>query len=92
LTLVLEPFEWDEANIAHLARHGITPQEAEEVLSNHPLFVRVDLRGDELRRCEFGATRSGRILVVITTARAYKIRVITSWPADRALRAVWASR
>jgi len=24
--------DWDDANVEHIARHGITPEEAEEVL------------------------------------------------------------
>lgn len=29
-------FDWDQDNIAHIARHDITPQEAEQVLRNYP--------------------------------------------------------
>jgi len=30
-------FDWDEANQRHLARHNVTPQEAEEVVLGDPL-------------------------------------------------------
>ena len=30
-------FDWDEANIAHLFRHTVTPQEAEQVVLNDPV-------------------------------------------------------
>ena len=33
-------FEWDEANIEHLARHQVIPAEAEEVFAV-TLFIRV---------------------------------------------------
>ena len=29
-------FDWDEDNIAHIASHGVTPEEAEQVLRNDP--------------------------------------------------------
>lgn len=28
--------EWDEANIAHIARHNISPEELEEAVFDHP--------------------------------------------------------
>jgi len=30
-------FDWDEANIAHLARHTVTPEEAEQVMLSDPV-------------------------------------------------------
>lgn len=27
-------FDWDEANVAHIARHGVRPWEAEEALTD----------------------------------------------------------
>jgi hypothetical protein len=30
-------FDWDEANMRHIARHGVTPEEAEEAVTNDPL-------------------------------------------------------
>ena len=28
-------FEWNESNTDHIARHGVTPVEAEEVIARH---------------------------------------------------------
>jgi uncharacterized DUF497 family protein len=86
---VIEPFEWDEANIGHIAKHGITPQDAEEVVRNQPLTLCVSLRFGELRRNELGATAAGRVLIVVTVARGYRIRVVTAWPADKGMRHLW---
>ncbi len=61
-------FDWDDGNTAHLARHGVTREEAEEVIANQPYFLSVELRDGELRRREVGETRSGRILIVISVA------------------------
>jgi len=27
-------FDWDEANVEHIARHNVTPQEIEQVFAN----------------------------------------------------------
>ena len=32
-------FDWDDANRNHLARHDVTPQEAEEVVLGDPLDI-----------------------------------------------------
>jgi len=29
-------FDWDDANRGHIAAHGITPEEAEQVVQNIP--------------------------------------------------------
>jgi len=37
-------FDWDGANIAHIARHAVTPAEAEEVVSGASLPLETDER------------------------------------------------
>ena len=32
-------FDWDESNINHIALHGVTPEEAEQVLQNDPFIL-----------------------------------------------------
>ena len=29
-------FDWDDPNIEHIARHGVTPSEVEQVFAKHP--------------------------------------------------------
>jgi hypothetical protein len=36
-------FDWDEANIGHLARHNVLPEEAEQVVLNHPIDLGVEI-------------------------------------------------
>jgi uncharacterized DUF497 family protein len=73
-------FEWDEGNILHLAlRHGIEPEEAEEVFAIRPL-IRKTKRG---HYAAFGPSRSGRLLVIVFEKGAKGvIRVITGWDMD----------
>jgi hypothetical protein len=42
-------FDWDDANILHLARHDITPEEAERVIKNHPVDLIVQHVNGEWR-------------------------------------------
>ena len=74
-------FDWDSANTNHIARHGVTPEEAEQVVLNEPLDIEVVLRNGEQRIVQVGETDAGRILVVVTTMRAKRIRVVTAYPA-----------
>jgi len=76
-------FEWDEANIEHVARHGVSAAEAEYVLTHSTLDLGYqDWHGEE-RYGEIGATPNGRILVVWTTWRGDRIRVVTAFDAPR---------
>lgn len=70
-------FDWDEANIGHIARHGITPDEAEEVILNDPLDLGMQIIEGEDRYLNLGSTRGGRVLLVVTTWREDRVRVIT---------------
>jgi len=58
-------FDWDDANQNHLARHKVTPQEAEEVVLGDPLDIELQTAegsGGEERILHVGETRKGRIL------------------------------
>jgi predicted DNA binding CopG/RHH family protein/uncharacterized DUF497 family protein len=51
--------DWDKANIAHIARHGVKPEEVEQAYANAPLVVlaRIERGGEERVLC---AGRTGR--------------------------------
>lgn len=82
-------FDWDEHNRDHIAAHGITPSEAEEVIVNSPVDLEMQLRNGEERYLQIGETDSGRILLVVSTWRSEKIRVITAFPASSKLKAFY---
>jgi hypothetical protein len=73
-------FDWDEANIAHIARHGVKPHEAEEVILNEPIDLAYVVRNGEERIEQIGETLAGRILTVVSMFRTGKIRVVTARP------------
>lgn len=52
---------WDEWNIAHIARHNVTPEEVEQVCHIDPVVQ----RGKKGRLLIFGPTKKGRMLTVI---------------------------
>lgn len=82
-------FDWDEANIAHIARHGVTQEEAEEVIENDPLELKPQLIEGEERFPNIGLTDTGRWLVVVLTERGTKARVVTAFEADKDLIALY---
>lgn len=84
-------FEWDEQNVRHLTPHQIAPVEAEQVILNRPIDLESHLRNEEHRLVQIGETDAGRVLIVITTMRDNKIRVITAWPANRNYRRYFLS-
>jgi uncharacterized DUF497 family protein len=84
-------FDWDEENIRHLARHQISPAEAEELIGNRPLDLNSELRNGEERVMQIGETDAGRVLIVITTMQGKKVRVVTSWPANKNYRRYFLS-
>ena len=77
-------FEWDESNIGHIALHGVSPAEAEYVLLHATIDVEYQDWHDEERYAEVGATAEGRILLVWTTWRGDRIRVVTAFDAPKA--------
>ena len=41
-------FDWDEANIGHVARHSVLPEEAEQVILNDPVDLGLEIvEGEE---------------------------------------------
>jgi|ERR1017187_9416055 uncharacterized DUF497 family protein len=79
-------FDWDAENIGHFAKHQISPSEAEQVILNRPVDLEVEFREGEERAPQVGETDAGRILIVVSTMRGKKIRVVTAWPAKERLR------
>lgn len=73
-------FEWDDANIAHIARHNVGPEEAEQVFFDTDNALDEDIKHStvEKRFIIIGKTEKGRLLYQVFTRRGDKIRVISS--------------
>lgn len=85
-------FDWDDANVSHLARHRVRPAEAEQVFRGSPLPLGSEDYAGEERHIELGETASGRLLAVVWTWRRGRIRVVTAFSPNRNLKALWKAR
>ena len=75
-----ELFDWDDANIRHIAAHDLTPEEAEEVILGDPLEIGFDesILGED-RWSYIGATAQGRVFQVVITLCGERVRVVTAF-------------
>jgi uncharacterized protein len=79
-------FDWDEDNaVKNWERHGVTPEEAEEVFFHDPFVMRSDLQHSkrEKRYCALGKTARDRRLFVAFTIRGKLIRIISARDMSR---------
>lgn len=58
----IKSFDWDDRNIDHIARHNVTPDEAEEAFLD-ALFR----KGREGRLLVYGVTDTGRFILVLSS-------------------------
>ena len=82
-------FEWDAANVGHIAGHGVSPDECEQAYENGPLVIEHQLRRDERRQLCLGKTLEGRLLTFVVTERQGKIRFITAYPMHHGQRRIY---
>lgn len=78
----MSDFDWDDENRAHVGAHGVTPEEAEQVFENDPFDLEFQTVGDEERVLQVGVTNLGRFLLVASTWRDERLRVVTAFPAS----------
>jgi hypothetical protein len=55
----LPAFDWDDANLAHIARPGVMPAEAEQVVLGASLPLETGERSGEDRHTKLGETTEG---------------------------------
>lgn len=82
-------FDWDDANRAHIARHGVTPVEAGHIVLGASLPLDTEERSGEDRHTELGETTEGLLPLAVWTWRRHRIRVVTAFPANQKWRALW---
>jgi len=69
-------FEWDEKNESHIAEHGVSVVEVEEVILFHKPFYQ---KGREGKYIAYGISEEGRYLFIVFVIKSSgKIRVITA--------------
>ena len=85
----IRDFIWDDANEDHIARHGVTPEEVEEIFAD-----RIAVRRSRLGRyLVLGRSGTGRYLAaVIEKLGAGMVRVVTARDMSPAERGRYARR
>ena len=87
-------FDWDDANVLHLAEHDVEPEGAEEVILADPLemgYDKSDLGED--RWSYLGETLQRRILQVVITPRGERTRIVTAFEPIRRFKLLyWKSK
>jgi uncharacterized DUF497 family protein len=77
-----EVFDWDRGNLRKIRAHGIRIEEAEEALLDGPIPIYEQAVEGEFRFVYYGETNLGRLLALVITERANKIRVVTAYDLD----------
>ena len=86
-------FDWDDANVGHLARHRVLPEEAEQVILNDPVDLGMEIAQREKRYLNLGAIVQGRVLLVVTAWREDRVRVVTAFePIKRLIQFYYQER
>ena len=81
----LPDFEWDDDNIGHLLeRHGVYPEEAEQIFYNNG-HIR---RGKDVYYA-MGTTEHGRYLFVVFVYRRGRVRVVSARTMTREERRIY---
>ena len=66
-------FDWDEANVAHVARHSVTPEEVEQVFANDPMDLGADVVEGEERYTGVDHDASERLAVRYLAERGFRL-------------------
>ena len=87
-------FDWGIDNVRHLARHRVTPEEAEQaILDENAILIEIESIHGEERTKVLGMTQAGRLLAVIFTfRRGDAIRPVTAYSAPKRLRKCYLDR
>jgi uncharacterized protein len=78
-------FEWDEHNLKHIARHGVSREEFEDTF-RHPMVEEVVSSRREDRVTAMARTSLGRYLFLVYTMRTGHIRAVTAYTLPRSKR------
>ena len=81
----LEGFEWDTGNLTkNPKKHRISNEEAEEIFFREPWVAEASRPEDrEPRWAALGRSERGRVLRIVFTVRARKLRVISARSANK---------
>lgn len=90
MIIEISGFDWDEANLTKLAKHGVSQEEAEDIFYGRPMIDEgaYEKKNEKRYRC-LGITTSGRYLSAFFTLRRSLIRNISVRPMSRKERSFY---
>jgi uncharacterized DUF497 family protein len=74
-----ELFDWDDANRRHLARHAVSPQEAEQCYRHDPLIVEEQVIQWRTLVPGLGRDWCRSRLAFVFTIRGPRVRIVTAY-------------
>ncbi len=76
----IESIDWDDANLEHATRHGVSAYEIDQAINNAYRITR-NKRGRSANHLLHGATYGGRLIMVaiVYDSTAKSVRPITAW-------------
>jgi len=75
-------FDWDQSNLKKIRVHRVRAAEVEQALSREPILIYEQTADEEARYVYYGDTERNRLLAIVLTERADRIRVITAYDLD----------
>ncbi len=88
----IKGFEWDKGNLdKSYQKHGITPNEAEEVFLDENIGIERDIKHEEVedRYIAIGKTLHEKLLFIVFTLRKGTLRVISARRANQKERRLY---
>jgi uncharacterized DUF497 family protein len=86
----INDFQWDENNVAHIARHKVYPDEVEELAFDDEPWIR---KGKGGTRYMLGYTISGRYLFIVYVLKQKGIaKVVTAMDMDDKTKRLYRKR
>jgi uncharacterized DUF497 family protein len=71
-------FDWNAANLNHIARHRIGPADVAQAFANETIDLNYEVSEGEERWTSVGHTDGLRIIVIVWTMRGDAIRTVTA--------------
>jgi uncharacterized DUF497 family protein len=86
----IEEFEWNVINIEHIVRHGVSPDEVEDVAFDDAPWIKKGRKGT---RYMLGYTVSGRYLFTVYILKSKGVaKVVTSMDMDEKTKKLYKRR
>jgi uncharacterized DUF497 family protein len=73
----IQNITWNQETVDHIANHGVSPEEVEQVLFNDE-DVPIIMRGKENKYLTYGETENGLFLFVVWVSKYRKTNIVTA--------------